>query len=1728
VLVAGLAFSGAAEAYFCPSGGTYDSSTATCTYTAKDSTLNTTWNLTTGNLTIIGNDSASDYEEYLSGFGIDYVGSGGTGLIQNSGSGLLTVGKQAIAFLADSSSSGSIVNSNTGTVKIGNDTMVAISFMARSDGSTARIENSGLGSLYVLGGTAYGASGIETMANEGTAKASLINSNGGSLTVQGGSASYARGILTVSEEATGLIQNSGSGVLNVLGGSGTNAYGIQYLANYSSASILNSKNGNLTLQGGTSATAHALYIVAYRSGSTGVVENAGSGNLKILGGTSSASNGIYYVASSGKGYVQNTNVGTLTIQGGSATNAYGINYLSLRAGGSVINSNSGKLQILGGSASGAYGINYAAYMSSGAGLISNQSSGTLQIIANTAAAINKATYTTISNLGTGVMELTASSSANAIVSGGSLINGSTSQSGSIMRLTGTSSYTAFNGDLTNYGQLYLASNSFGGTSFSNKSTGRVEAASTEFFQSTTATTTASVGPLIATSSSNYSGTATVRQSVYTWLSKWTDETVTMTWEDGGTLTFTDIAPDSVAAQAITSAFQSQYGTGTTLKFTGTETGSRTILDADYSAYASLDGEYTDDNTVTILGKKRTVNDTWTLQSGNLTIQGGSESSAYGIQYVASGTDASGSIVNVGSGDVLIVGGSASSACGILEVADGSTATGLIENASSGNLTIRGGSVANAAGISQVSVAKSGSIVNSSSGNLIIEGGSGGQGILFLAILRGTAAIKNTGSGLLSIRGGSSAKAYGIQSMAATSVSTGTISNLSDGTLQLIAGTAPAIYTAKYGVISNLGTGTMELIASNTAAAINSGGTLINGSSDQSNSVMKLTGTASGISAFYGDLTNYGQLYLTTNSFGGTSFSNKSTGRVEAASTEFFENTTVTTTENVGPLISTSSTIYSGTENALRNGYMWLSKWTDITVNMTWEDGGTLTLTDIAPDSNASQSITSAFQSLYGTGTTLKFTGTETGSDMGASTTTTDYSAYSALDGEYTGDNTVTIQSKNRTINDSWDLQSGNLKILADSAVGLFAVASSGNSGVLKNSGTSALSISGGSYNGIGHVAFGAGSTASVENTSSGEISVTGGSSGSAYGIFSLAYSGASGSLVNSNRGKISVNGGSTNNSIGIYFGAADGSSAKIENAGLGSMSIRSGSASSSHGIYALASGSGSLAILQNAAGAVMSIIGNASAGAYGIRTLAANGGSASVVNFGTLELGENAIGSFTDGTGQASIENHGTLTAEGTLSVRGNVINGESATLKADTVNLSEGSVLSNKGAMSLTALTGEGQILNSGTLVMTEASGSVVNSGTLIAERFTAGESIVLSGTMIVDDLMTYGSLKRATNSSLILGSAAKNAYFLEHLDEARAYVDAGGKVSQAVLNALAEQEAAGIAMASLEEDEEQDVSADSETKKEEAASEETKEVKAETENEEDTDKESKEAATAAVYTAESAEKTPERVLSREASLASDVYGLTARRAALYEDKAVFGKSGLWLSPDKEKSRFGSYRSDRFGFTVGGRYAFNEGATALGFAAFYSKGKLKGFAQNNVEGYGATLFGAQRFGAGFVAGTASVSRDKTKKQKSTGLSRLTATAASVSAKAGLALSNKYITFTPYAGVRGIYLSTARAESAQSVQAAAGAKVLTRIRVGDWKFQPEADVSYARQMKDRVLKLKYEDGNTSVFAGNNAVQGNLTASVTRRNVTATLRYTGAAGDKGYRSYTLGAEFGYRF
>lgn len=620
-------------------------------------------------------------------------------------------------------------------------------------------------------------------------------------------------------------------------------------------------------------------------------------------------------------------------------------------------------------------------------------------------------------------------------------------------------------------------------------------------------------------------------------------------------------------------------------------------------------------------------------------------------------------------------------------------------------------------------------------------------------------------------------------------------------------------------------------------------------------------------------------------------------------------------------------------------------------------------------------------------------------------------------------------------------------------------------------------------------------------------------------------------------------------------------------------------------------------------------------------------------------------GSFTAATlsGSGTVQNQGGLTVttlatsmtnSGNVSAQtvkaetaGTVIDNQ-AVMKADSMTVAEGAKLTNSGTMSASSLTGKGTIQNSGLLVVASSIDPIQNKGTVIADSIETTETVVLSGTMVLDKLVTYGTTKRAPNANLVLGGTAKNDYFLDNLSEARTYVEAGGKVSQAVLNALAEEDAANAASASaiaLMSEDEGDTVAETETEtttvassssarakaraatasaslasdeadesesqiqvqsdtaepaatsepaataettettaaKTEAATETATEAATETQNATDetgaetktdeTEAKATEASdtseTKAAETTETTEVSAEgeteaeaeaailealqqalanaqvkkngEVLSTEASLTSDVFGRVTRKTAQMENKALFGTTGVWMTPEAEKSEFGSYKSDRYGVSAGGLFAFNEGDTTAGASAYYSRGKLKGYVRKNVEGYGLSVFGAQRFGAGFVAGTASVSKDTTTKSDKVG-----ATAIVASVKTGLSLSNKHVMLSPYVGVRGVAIKTDNAKNAKTVQTPVGARLVGKARIGGWTVLPEADIAYARQFKDRSLKLN--TGDTSVFAGKYAVQGQVGLSVRKNKVTASLNYSGATGDKGYRNHSLSVSLNYRF
>lgn len=488
-------------------------------------------------------------------FALDHIASdGGTGSILNTGSGTLTitggnyVGSYALSSCAYGTGSVSTI-SNVGSgdiiFKSGS---AGTSMYAHANGGTGIISNLGSGNVIIKNDSPSGIEGytaaIQINCRDG-GTAILSNQGTGDLIISGGSAKSAYGMATNASGGTSSISNTDSGTITITGGSGTYSYGMETNARTKST-ISNERDGNLNILGGTGESAYGIRINVYNG--DGKIINSGSGTLTISGGSGQGAAAIQ-INTHGKAptsTISNDGNGTLIISGGSASKAHGIanNTGRLRAVSVISNTGSGTLTISGGSKTDAYGIySFSAY-SGNKGIISNAENGTLNILGQ----IDAGSY--------GIWNLTK-------------------DSGSI-------------GQIENAGVMNLNKNSIetfgvGDPLVTNKSSGKVFAEAGALFTGEYETTPGDpvIKPIDMVV---WDGTKinTVRSDIYTAVSGggMTIGTVTLkddwkkysVWEAGGVITFTDVVDGSDVANQIRQQFEAAFGTGTTIRFTGTGSG----------------------------------------------------------------------------------------------------------------------------------------------------------------------------------------------------------------------------------------------------------------------------------------------------------------------------------------------------------------------------------------------------------------------------------------------------------------------------------------------------------------------------------------------------------------------------------------------------------------------------------------------------------------------------------------------------------------------------------------------------------------------------------------------------------------------------------------------------------------------------------------------------------------------------------------------------------------------------------------------------------------------------------------------------------------------------------------------------------------------------------------------------------------------------------------------------
>lgn len=423
-----------------------------------------------------------------------------------------------------SSLSGKIVNSKGAelTISGGSDNWAdGIQHLAGSSGSTGTIENSGV--LTITGGSA-GANGIYSLANYG-GTGQIVNNDGAELTITGGSGSTS-GIqyLATASNSTGTIENSG--VLNILA---TSYYGIVSLADSrGTGTIVNNEGGELSITGGSANYISGISSVASDANSTGSIDNSGA--MTISGGTSSYASGINSIAGhSGTAQITNNEGGELTINGGSSIDAYGIRYVATGSGSTGTIENSGTMTIA--ASSSASGLDNIAY-DYGTGKIINNEGATLTISGYSDSAL-------------GIRDLTGCIGSTATIE---------------------------NSGTLNLNKWAIGSFGLRDVTVTNSNTGTVNAEVEAIFEDGGTTTTRSnkditvvTSDIASTVNTDAYGVTTVSDAGWVLKDDWADHSV---WEDGGQLTITDIAEGTFDAQTIREHFEEQFGTGTTISFTG--------------------------------------------------------------------------------------------------------------------------------------------------------------------------------------------------------------------------------------------------------------------------------------------------------------------------------------------------------------------------------------------------------------------------------------------------------------------------------------------------------------------------------------------------------------------------------------------------------------------------------------------------------------------------------------------------------------------------------------------------------------------------------------------------------------------------------------------------------------------------------------------------------------------------------------------------------------------------------------------------------------------------------------------------------------------------------------------------------------------------------------------------------------------------------------------------------
>lgn len=405
----------------------------------------------------------------------------------------------------------------------------------------------------------------------------------------------------------------------------------------------------------------------------------------------------------------------------------------------------------------------------------------------------------------------------------------------------------------------------------------------------------------------------------------------------------------------------------------------------------------------------------------LVIKGGAGNGASGVNCMSCSPDSMAAITN-GLGEIRIVGGSNTRATGMEYLAYGGGKAKIVVDY--GQVLIQGGigaqSFGIATGIYDSIISISEPVIDNKHGRLTISGGSGlsAQGISSLFVNGGQGLVQNERQ--MTITGGSGPDTKGINAFVNGTGAVGKLSNhgmllIQGGTGQSAAGIGYLSYNGQEAVIAN--SYTLTILAGNsgqfgidTLAYNNTIATIEN---TRFFNLLGTEGGASGIGTMANNATanlfnrTGAVLNVNRNGFGRTAigetgkFNFVNEGAVNADAEVFFEGydrevVTQTPLDIIvfTPESQTTKTVqldsYKQTDTSYVPDWRIRQDWLDPGVSMTWTDGGTLTITNIADGTEDARKIREAFEAKYGKGTTLTFTGTSRYEGATADTRATTY------------------------------------------------------------------------------------------------------------------------------------------------------------------------------------------------------------------------------------------------------------------------------------------------------------------------------------------------------------------------------------------------------------------------------------------------------------------------------------------------------------------------------------------------------------------------------------------------------------------------------------------------------------------------------------------------------------------------------------------------------------------